>query len=245
MSVNTQKIPESEKKMQEEFKPQDREMWSARTIVESIIYPFFKNIKSVADFWWRWWHFIKAIFDEYDKNGKKWLCGVSIDMLPYSEKMYIPEDNYLQADITNVKLPNPVDLVMCIETAEHINESLAEDLVKNLCDNSNWYVLFSAAFPGQWWYCHVNEQRPEYWEKIFEKNWYEKHDCIRYRLWQHEKDDLKYRYLPNMYLYVKKGKNLPEGLTDIPLPFVVPQELYEQTLQKLQEAQVKLTKWDK
>ena len=235
------KIPESEKKMQEEFKPQDREMWSAITIVKNIIYPYFKNINSVADFWWRWWHFIKAIFDEYNKNGK-WLSGVSIDMLPYSEEMYIPKDNYLQADITNVKLPNPVDLVMCIETAEHIDESLAEDLVKNLCDNSNWYVLFSAAFPGQWWYCHVNEQRPEYWEKIFEKNWYEKHDCIRYRLWQHEKDDLKYRYLPNMYLYVKKGKNLPEGLTDIPLPFVVPKELYEQTLQKLQEAQVKLTR---
>jgi hypothetical protein len=58
-------------------------------------------------------------------------------MLPYSEEMYISKDNYLQADITNVKLESPVDLVMCIETAEHIDGSLAEDLVKNLCDNSN------------------------------------------------------------------------------------------------------------
>lgn len=232
MGVNIPEIPEEEKKMQEEFEPQDREMWSAKTIAEHIICKYFKNINSVADFWWRWWHFIKAILDKYEEIGKKWVIGVSIDQLPYSEKMYIPEDNYLQADITDVKLENPADLVMCIETAEHIEKDLAEELVKNLCNNSNWYVLFSAAFPGQWWYCHVNEQPAEYWEKIFEKYWYEKHDCIRSRLLPHEKDDLQYRYLPNMYLYVKKGKDLPEGLTDDDLPFYVPDELYKKRLEK-------------
>jgi len=232
MSLDKPDIPETERKMQEVFERQDREMWSARTIVKNIIYPYFKNINSVADFWWRWWHFIKAMLEEWKKNGMEWLSGVSIDQLPYSEEMYIPKDNYLQADITDIKLPSPVDLAMCIETAEHIDESLAEDLVRNLCDNSNWYVLFSAAFPGQWWYCHVNEQPPEYWEKIFEKYWYEKHDCIRSRLLQHENDDLQYWYLPNMYLYVKKWQELPGGLTDDNLPFFVPDKLYKEQLKK-------------
>jgi hypothetical protein len=40
-----------------------------------------------------------------------------------------------------------------------------------------------------------------------------------------------------MYLYVKKGKNLPEGLTDTPLPFFVPDELKKMRSEKNSESE--------
>jgi len=59
-----------------------------------------------------------------------------------------------------------VDLVICLETMEHIdpkNEAMALD---NVCAPSD-IVIFSAAFPGQGGEGHINCQPKEYWIERF------------------------------------------------------------------------------
>lgn len=72
----------------------------------------------------------------------------------------------------------PFDLVLCLETAEHLKPASAESLVK-LVDalaglRLRASILWSAAVPGQGPYgeednpgVHHNEQPPEYWEDQF------------------------------------------------------------------------------
>lgn len=63
---------------------------------------------------------------------------------------------------------NKVDLVMCIEVAEHLPETEATILVSNLCSLSKKYILFTAARVGQRGTGHINCQPPEYWCDMFE-----------------------------------------------------------------------------
>lgn len=62
---------------------------------------------------------------------------------------------------------NGVDLVCCIEVAEHIPEERVYDLIDRLCDASSKWILFSAAHPGQGGEGHVNEQTQFYWAQKF------------------------------------------------------------------------------
>lgn len=61
-----------------------------------------------------------------------------------------------------------VDLVTCIEVAEHIPAERADELVDAIVSNSRRWVVFSAAQPGQGGVGHVNEQPPDYWIEKFE-----------------------------------------------------------------------------
>ena len=51
------------------------------------------------------------------------------------------------------------ELAVCLEVAEHLNESSADNLILQLTNLAN-RVLFSAAIPGQGGLHHVNEQPP-------------------------------------------------------------------------------------
>jgi hypothetical protein len=59
------------------------------------------------------------------------------------------------------------DLVSCVEVAEHIPETQADELVAHCCARSTRWVYFSAAPPGQGGHGHINEQPPSYWLSKF------------------------------------------------------------------------------
>jgi len=56
----------------------------------------------------------------------------------------------------------PFDLTVCLEVAEHLPETVADQFVDGLLSGSG-QLLFSAATPGQGGEHHVNEQPHEYW----------------------------------------------------------------------------------
>lgn len=60
------------------------------------------------------------------------------------------------------------DLALCLEVAEHIDESLADDVVKTLTELAP-VIIFSAALPNQGGHGHINCQPKEYWEHKFGK----------------------------------------------------------------------------
>src|ERR1700690_2824043 len=55
------------------------------------------------------------------------------------------------------------DLVICTETAEHIDEKFADVLVETVAHHTERMLVWSAAQPGQEGPGHVNLQFPEYW----------------------------------------------------------------------------------
>ena len=65
------------------------------------------------------------------------------------------------------KAPEPVDIVFCVEVAEHIHETGHGTLCRTICDNvkpgPNHYLIFSAARPGQVGAGHVACRPAEYW----------------------------------------------------------------------------------
>jgi hypothetical protein len=63
------------------------------------------------------------------------------------------------------------DLILCIETAEHIPPSKSEQLVRNLVRNTTEYgmIIFSAAPPGQQGTGHINCQPKSFWIELFDK----------------------------------------------------------------------------
>jgi len=74
------------------------------------------------------------------------------------------------------------DLVICLEVAEHVSASAADQLVASLTAHSD-LVLFSAAIPLQGGHHHVNEQFPDYWRIRFEQHGCQPLDFIRPRIW--------------------------------------------------------------
>jgi len=60
------------------------------------------------------------------------------------------------------------DLCLCLEVAEHLESAGAETLINTLINFSST-IIFTAATPGQGPKSlgHINEQPPEYWEKLF------------------------------------------------------------------------------
>lgn len=60
------------------------------------------------------------------------------------------------------------DLALCLEVAEHIDESLSDKVVKKLTELAP-VIIFSAAVPGQGGHGHINCQPKEYWEHKFGK----------------------------------------------------------------------------
>jgi cyclopropane fatty-acyl-phospholipid synthase-like methyltransferase len=62
------------------------------------------------------------------------------------------------------------DLVTSWEVAEHIEQSGADEFVRNLVRHVGRYLVFTAAVVGQGGYHHVNCQPVEYWRLKFISN---------------------------------------------------------------------------
>jgi len=68
------------------------------------------------------------------------------------------------------KLPEPVELVTCIEVGEHLHESAHATLCDTICDNlahGGNYLIFSVARPGQGGTGHISTRPAEYWAQEF------------------------------------------------------------------------------
>jgi SAM-dependent methyltransferase len=55
------------------------------------------------------------------------------------------------------------DVVLCLEVAEHIDDSRADDIVKTVSDATKKYLIWTAAQPGQGGEGHINCQPKNYW----------------------------------------------------------------------------------
>ena len=64
------------------------------------------------------------------------------------------------------------DLILCLEVAEHIEESKSDLLVKKIvsCLNAGGHLIWSAAHLGQGGSGHINCQPKSYWKKRFKKH---------------------------------------------------------------------------
>ena len=92
---------------------------------------------------------------------------------------------------------------MSLEVGEHLPDSSADELVRNLV-NTAPVVLFSAAIPEQPGTGHINGQWPDYWAAKFKKHGYIPVDCIRRRIWNDPK--VGYWYAQNAFIFVKESE---------------------------------------
>jgi len=68
---------------------------------------------------------------------------------------------------TPLYLDRTFDLVISLETAEHLPEEAADIYVASIARHAERAVLFSGAVPGQVGLHHVNCQPHEYWHERF------------------------------------------------------------------------------
>lgn len=67
----------------------------------------------------------------------------------------------VHADLSVAPVFCPVDLVMCVEMVEHLEEQYLANLLDTLCNGK--IIVMTNALPGQGGYHHVNEQPTQYW----------------------------------------------------------------------------------
>ncbi len=129
------------------------------------------------------------------------VLGIDGDYVDRS-MLEIPEERFRPHDLTD-RLPplGSFDLVISMETAEHLPLWRAESFVADLCSLGP-VVLFSAAIPSQGGTCHVNEQWPEYWVALFRSNGFRAVDCIRPNVWNEPSVD--WWYCQNAFLVVRE-----------------------------------------
>lgn len=77
------------------------------------------------------------------------------------------KSNLYNFDFTKNHQEIPCELAVCLEVAEHIDESLADMFVDNVVKSiaSGGLLVWTAAIPGQGGIGHINCQPKEYWEK--------------------------------------------------------------------------------
>jgi SAM-dependent methyltransferase len=136
-----------------------------------------------------------------------------IDFRVKDEDLLIPADRFIECDLNRgfPEMGRTFDLCLCLEVAEHLKPSRAEDLVRFLCRLSD-RVLFSAAIPHQGGTGHINEQWQNWWAELFRQNGFgaakqqpDIQDC----------EEVEYWYRQNIVLYEKGAKG---SVKDFVLP---------------------------
>jgi SAM-dependent methyltransferase len=167
----------------------------------NIILPFILNIvkaNSVLDVGCGNGSWLKACKD----LGVSKVFGVDGVNLPLDD-LFITQKEFKVQDLTlPLELMESYDLVISLEVAEHLPEDSANTFVENLTNHGN-VILFSAAIPEQGGQFHLNEQWPQYWNKLFNEKGFIAYDILRYKHWEDE--NILWWYQQNMILYVKEG----------------------------------------
>ena len=107
-------------------------------------------------------------------------------------------EGYRRHDLTEpLDLGWDYDMVLCLETGEHLPEDAADTLVETACWHSDT-IVFSAAVLGQEGIGHINCQPHEYWHEKFQERGYRVYDSVR-PLIQHPAVSPWYR--DNIFVY--------------------------------------------
>ena len=140
----------------------------------------------------------------FKANGSKCIYGYDGPWLNH-EKLIIDKEYFTECclDTFQLDLESRYDLSVCLEVAEHLNESSADNLILQLISLAD-RVLFSAAIPGQGGLHHINEQPPEYWKEKFEKHGFLQKDILRPIIWKDNR--VAWWYRQNIFIYEKSNK---------------------------------------
>ena len=149
----------------------------------------------------------------WEKLGVTDITGLDGDYVD-TKKLLINKENFISQDLSShFDLNRRFDVVQCLEVAEHLPESSAQDFVKNLVRHGD-LILFSAAPKGQGGDYHVNEQDYEYWRDLFVKNGYQAIDYLRPLILDNHKIEPWYRYNTFLYSSTDYMENLPKHIQD-------------------------------
>ena len=164
----------------------------------------------------------------FKAKGSKCIYGYDGPWLNH-EKLIIDKEYFTECclDTFQVDLENRYDLSVCLEVAEHLNESSADNLILQLISLAD-RVLFSAAIPGQGGLHHINEQPPEYWKEKFEKHGFQQKDILRPIIWNDNR--VAWWYRQNIFIYEKstETENCPHD--SLMGNFIVHPEAFRQKL---------------
>jgi SAM-dependent methyltransferase len=100
----------------------------------------------------------RVIACEHSPKGRRIAAKQGVDCRPFDLTQNPPADVGRET----------FDLAYCFEVAEHLPESLGEQLVEYLTKQAPT-VVFTAARPGQGGTGHINEQPKSYWIERFER----------------------------------------------------------------------------
>lgn len=93
------------------------------------------------------------------------LRGQNVEAFGYDVDARVNGKKYL-SQVSMFELNDPADLVLCIEVAEHLPESMSDQVVESVVRNvlPGGTLVWSAAHPGQGGVGHINCQPKAYWE---------------------------------------------------------------------------------
>jgi SAM-dependent methyltransferase len=124
--------------------------------------------------------------------GSNDVFGVDGVAVPVSQLLIAPK-LFRQYDLNQrLDLGRRFDLVLCLETAEHLRPGSAATLIDTLAAHSDT-ILFSAATPGQPGTNHLNCQWPAYWQELFNARGFVCSDAVRWQIWNDARIEPWYR----------------------------------------------------
>lgn len=102
---------------------------------------------------------------------------------------------FRNVDLLEVGAKLVYDVVLCTETAEHIEESRTDKLVDAVARRARSAIVWSAAVPGQEWEGHVNLKPREWWLEKFARYQWIPHTKATYDLRQHIRTNQAQHYM--------------------------------------------------
>jgi SAM-dependent methyltransferase len=131
----------------------------------------------------------------------EWLEAFGLDDMQGVDIAAPEGEGFIRQDLNwPLTLDRTYDLVLSLETGEHLPEAAAETYVNSLVRHSRT-VVFSAAVPGQEGKGHINCQPHEYWHEKFAAHGYDMLDAIRPYI---RHPDVSPWYRDNIYAYVAR-----------------------------------------
>ena len=151
---------------------------------------------------------VGAFLSCFKSRGVGTVLGVDLPGLR-PQVLRIATDEYWPHDLRQpLTMARRFDLVLSLETAEHLPATCADDFVDSLTHLGD-VVVFSAAVPFQEGFRHINLQWQDYWAAKFSARGYVAVDALRGPLW-HDKR-VPFYYKQNALVYV-----LEESLSRYP-----------------------------
>ena len=141
----------------------------------------------------------------FKEQGVNEILGIDGDYVNRDQLLF-DRTHFFSHDLTqplSLDKNRRFDLAVSLEVGEHLPHAYADQLVNTLVSLAP-IVLFSAAIPYQGGTYHVNEQWPNYWAKLFQKNGYLTVDLLRPRMWGDR--HIEYYYAQNILLYIEESQ---------------------------------------